>query len=504
MHNAVRTIPGLELPLAVWRRRKWLALLVFLTPLAGTAGAIRVMPSIYESTATVLVERQRAPERLVGPSAASELETRLRTVSEQILSRSQLEQVITQFDLYPDLRRRTTPEMVVERMRRDIQLQFKEVRQSTGLDATIAFALRYRGRDPETVAQVTNALAALYVSENARMRAQQTTGATEILAAQLADVKRQIEEQERRIGDFKTRHTGDLPEQQAANLAALERLNAQVRVVIDRELRAQERRDELVRRETEIPTSAGDTIAARLAKLRQDLATLRIQYTEEHPEVARVKQEIAALESQLAAQGNKHSVPMEDPVVRQLKVSRAAAEAELTALSKEEQTLRRAIATYEQRIENAPRMERELQQLSRDYAGTRELYQTLLQRYENAKLAERIDQGTQGEQFTILDSAVASPQPVAPKRFRLLLMGLMVSFGAAVGAAMLAEALDTSFHSVDDVRAFTRVPVLVSIPPIVTAADLRWRRLKFGLVTCGVALGATGILAATSFLMRLL
>ena len=500
MPHPVRTMPGLEMPLAIWHRRKWLALLVFLTPLTATVGAVRSMPNTYESSTTVLVQPQVAPERLVGPSASGEVETRLRTISEQILSRSRLLELITQFDLYPDLRRRASPEAVVERMRRDIQLQFKEVRESSGRDATIAFSLKYRGRDPEVVAQVTNALAAFYVKENARISEQQATGTTVFLSVQLEEVKRQLEDQERRISDFKQRHSGELPDQQAANLAALERLNLQLRSISDRQLRALERRDELAKRAADDP-AAVDAVAARLATLRQDLARLRTQFTDEHPDVIRVKQEIATLESQLAAQGGKRATP-DDLAARQLRDSRAAVETELTALRSEEQTLRRTISTYEQRIENAPRLEREFQQLSRDYAGAKELYATLLQRYENAKIAGRMEQGIHGDQFTILDPALVSREPVAPKRLRLLLMGLMVSAGAAAGAAVVAEALDTSFHTADDVRAFTSVPVLVSIPPITTVADLRRRRVLFGLAMVGAGLGMTAIVAASSYLGR--
>jgi polysaccharide biosynthesis transport protein len=501
MQNALRATSGLEMLFAVWHRRKWLGLVVFLIPLTATAGAVRSLPNTYESSATVLVEPQGTPgPRLVGPSATGELETRLRTISEQILSRSRLLEIINQFDLYPDLRRRASPEAVVERMRRDIQLQFKEARESTGREATIAFSLKYRGRDPEIVAQVTNALAAFYVKENARISEQQATGTTAFLQAQVEEVKRQLEDQERRISDFKQSHSGELPDEQAANLAALERFNSQIRVVSDRELRAVERRDELAKRAAEDP-AASDPVAARLATLRQDLARLRTQFTDEHPDVIRVKQEIATLEKQLALQGGKPATPA-DPAARQLRDARAAVEAELTALRSEEQALRRAISTYEQRIENAPRLERELQQLSRDYAGTKELYATLLQRYENARIAGRMDQGIHGDQFTILDPALVSREPVAPKRLRLLLMGLMLSVGAAVGAAVVAEALDTSFHSADDLRAFTSVPVLVSIPPITTAADLRRRRFLVGLAAFGVGLGMTAIVAASSFLGR--
>lgn len=489
---------GLEVALAVWHRRKWLALLVFMLPFAAIVGATRTLPSIYESTATVLVERRQMPQGLVGTSPG-ELETRLRTVSQQILSRSRLYELITRFDLYPEMRVSETQETVVEQMREDVALEFKEVRDPTGQGATIAFSLRYRGRDPDTVAQVTNALAALYVEENARIRERQTATTTEFLRVQLEDARQQLEVQERQMNEFKERYIGQLPEQQAANLAALERLNAQLLVISDKELRAMERRDALTKQLAELP-GTGDTIALRLAKLRQELADLRTQYTDEHPDVVRMKQEIAALERELAAGGAKRTA--EDPAARKLRNAIAAAEAELAALRSQEQALRRAIATYEQRVENAPRREQELHQLSRDYAAVKERYQSLLQRYEDAQLAERIDQRLQDEQFTILDPAVAAERPVAPRRIRILLMGLMIAMGVAVGAALLTETRDTSFHTVDDVRAFTSVPVLVSIPPIITETDARWRRQKFGLAVLAAGLGAAGVGVASAYLAR--
>src|SRR2546425_509020 len=502
MQTVVRTSSGLEVALAVWHRRKWLASLVFLVPFSAFAGATRTLPAVYESTATVLVEHQLIPERLAGPSAADELETRLRSVSQQILSRSRLYALITQFDLYPEQRAQMTPEMVAERMRRDIEIDFNAVRDTSGRDATIAFSLNYRGRDPEVVAQVTNALAALFVEENTRMREQQTAGTTAFLEAQLADAKRQLEVEEQRMGQFKDRYLGELPEQQATNLAALERLNTQLRVISDRELRAIERRNDLTKQLAESPGGgAADSPAARLGKLRLELADLRTRYTDEHPEVVRVRDEIAALQRQLAA-GGGNPTPTPASSAPDIQNNLAEVDKELATLRSQEQTLQRAIASYEQRGEKAPRREQELQQISRDYNTSKELYQSLLQRYEDAQLAERMQQRLQGDQFRVLDPAVPSRQPVAPHRIRLLLMGLMLSMGGAAGVVLLAETRDTSFHTVDDVRTFTSVPVLISVPPIFTLADARRRRLQLSLAALATALGAAGIIAASSYLAR--
>jgi polysaccharide chain length determinant protein (PEP-CTERM system associated) len=498
--NGVQRVSGPEWAQAVWRRRKWLALLVFVAFVSATVGVTRNLPDVYESAATVLVEHQQVPQSVAGPTGngetlvrLNELETWLRAIIQHLLSRSRLSEMIARFDLYPELRRRATAEAIAERMRQDIQFQFKGVRQPTGQDATIAFSLSYRGHDPDTVARVANALAALYVEENARMREEQTAGTAEFLRGQVETAQRQLAQQEQRIRGFKTRHNGELPEQEAANLTALGQLNQQLIVT-------RQRRDVLARQQLELPGVAGDTLSARLAKLHQDLADLRTRYTDAHPEVARVKEEIAALERHLAAGGGTRAAAQDstggplqkDPVV----------EVELAALRGDEQGLRRQIADYEQRIANTPLVGQELQQLTRDYGGADQLYQTLLQRYEGAQLDARMGQHLQGDQFRILDPAVASRQPVAPNRSLIRLIGLLVSVGAAVGAAHLAELSDTSFHRVDDLRAFTGIPVLASIPPIVTAADLLRRRRRVGLTVLAAALGIAAIVSASSHLAR--
>jgi len=293
---------------------------------------------------------------------------------------------------------------------------------------------------------------------------------------------------------FKRRYIGELPEQQAVNLAALERITERVHEITTE-------RDQLTRQLGATPTVAGvpvDTVASRLFKLREQLADLRTRFTDEYPSVMLVKQEIADLERQRTANPSKPPAaaavdPPADPP--------AAASVELTALGNEEQLLRREVAAYEQRVENAPLREQELQQITQDYTVASELYLSLLQRYQSAFLTERMNM--QDEQFRILDPALVSRQPVAPNRLRLLLMGLMLSLGAAGGTALLAEVNDTSFHTVDDVRAFTSVPVLVSIPLIATPEDTRRRRLRSGLATLGVTLGVAAVFGVTSYLIRL-
>src|SRR5688572_710935 len=234
-----------DFALAVWQRRKWLALLVCGAVLSGVVTVARALPDVYRSTATVLVERQQVSEAFVRPSVTAELETRIQTIHKQIMSRERLTRVITQFDLYPELRRGAPIDAIVERMRREVKLGLNGVEQMSGRMATIAFSVSYSGRDPVTVAEVVNTLVASYVNENTRSRERQAARTADFLKTQLDAIKQEVDEQERRSGQFKLRYTPELPQQMGANLAALERLNTQLRLNGEYQLRALERRERL-------------------------------------------------------------------------------------------------------------------------------------------------------------------------------------------------------------------------------------------------------------------
>ena len=502
---------------AAWNRRKWLALVVFALPFAAAISLIFSMPPLYRSTASVLVERQQVPEAFVRPTVTSDVETRLRTISQEALSRSRLDALITRFGLYADLRKSRSNEEVVERMRSDIRLDFRgtDVRMRS---ATIAFAISYRGPDPDTVAQVTNTLASFYIEENLKNRERQATGTADFLKGQVAETRKKLDELETRMSEFRKRYLGELPQQMPANLAALEALHAQLRLNSDNQLRAGERRENLKAQLAEAASmpqlfgaqagSAPDTQpiyetrAQRLGRLKLDLTTALANYTEAHPTVMRLRREIQALEratDEPAAKDAGSALPA-TPYTLRLKESLQVIEAEIKILKAEEQRLRTGIAAYQARVENTPRREQEFQELSRDYESAKQLYDSLGKRYEEAQLAESMEQRQKGERFRILDPAIASQIPAAPNRLRLFIVSLVLSLGLAGGALVLAEILDTSFHSATELRDFSIVPVLVSIPKIVTDADRQRQQQRFRLAAAGTMLGLVLIAGASYFI----
>jgi polysaccharide chain length determinant protein (PEP-CTERM system associated) len=484
--------------LDVWSRRKWLGIVVFAATLVAGVTAARYVPNVYEATATVLVE-----EPQTDLAAASRLDRRLQQITQEIQSRARLEQLIQAYGLYPQLRRRYPAEIAVQRMRRDIRTEFKAPPVAGGAASTLAFAITYRAAKAETTARVANALAAFYLEEDVKLRGRKAGEAVQVLKEQLDDVTRKLQEQRQKMGAYPIDSPADLPQQTSVDLAALGRLHADLRSTSDERLRALDRRNDILRRLAEAESTgpaAAVEAPTRLARLKGELADLRRRFSDKYPDVIRLQAEIAALEEQGAAEkpAAAATVPVvQSAAITRMKESLAEVDAEIGKLKSDEESFRTEVATYTQRIDSAPQRQRALEEVSRDYQATRDTYDSLRRRYEQARLDD-VAEGSSGDpRFRILDAAVVPTGAAAPNRLMLLGMAVAAALGLSMGAIALSEHLDTSFHAVDDVAAFASVPVLASIPRIVTEGDRRRQRLRFGVATLTVLMGL--LLVATTF-----
>jgi uncharacterized protein involved in exopolysaccharide biosynthesis len=230
--------------------------------------------------------------------------------------------------------------------------------------------------------------------------------------------------------------------------------------------------------------------------MKRDLKMLEGQFTSRHPDVIRMKTEIAAAEREqqdallrqrqagqkeaagaaaaAAAAANPTALDARKKAIQNLDL-------ELDRLKKEEADLRQNISNIETRLEGVPERQQEFGRLTRDYNAAKDLYDSLLKRFDDAQLASSMETESQGERFRILEPALPPSSPVAPNRNRLMIMGIILAFIVAAGAALMAEQFDSTFHSIDALREFTRVPVLGAVSPIapVTAG----RTVKFALAT---------------------
>jgi uncharacterized protein involved in exopolysaccharide biosynthesis len=246
--------------------------------------------------------------------------------------------------------------------------------------------------------------------------------------------------------------------------------------------------------------------AMRVERLNRELSVALGRYTELHPTVERLRAQLADAEREVRqprADGSSSrrdtAALAEIPYVRSLREQQRAAEAELRVLKEREQRMRADIAVYRARIDNTPRREQEFLDLSRDYDATKTHYQSLLKKQKEAQVAESMEQRQKGEQFRLVDPAIASTIAAAPNRLRLLALGVALSAGLAAALVMLAEFLNTSFHTADELRALGGgVPVLARIPWIVTEADAKRQRQRFNMGVAAVAV-ALIVVAGVSF-----
>jgi protein tyrosine kinase modulator len=472
---------------AIWARRKYLALGVLAATLAAALTVVLAMPGIYRATATVLVARPEMTTSSTRAALTGELEARLNRIGEEILSRSRLEQLLNRYDLYGP-HTKDDMEQSATRFRRDVRVDMRGIDPVQGRGTTIAFAITVRGRDPKMVADVANELAAFYVAENSTIRERRANESLQDVKREVDDAQARLDEQDRRTNEFKRRNMGQLPEQVAANLSMLERLNAQLALNNHNQVVAMERRTAMRRpgdSEMQVAASPEEALHMRLNQLNFDLAKLQRTYSDKYPDVILTKQEIENTKKQLAELGpsaGKSSAP-------KAAAPPHAMDSELAGLKAEDQRLRQMIAAYQSRVEIAPEREQELQQLSRDYRASREISDAALKRYHDAQAAVDVERRRAREEFQVLESAVAPREPAAPNRPKLVLLGVALACAATAAIVMLAEQLDTSFHGVDDLRSFSKLPVLVTIPEITTRADRTRRRWRWRLAASAGVVG---------------
>lgn len=483
----IENIPMIDRAVDQWRRRKWLLIVSFLSVFTVAVCLIAALPPLYRASTTILFSQDDIAESLLETGATNELELRLGAIRQAVMSRSRLQEVIDAFDLYAPMKDSASPESMINRFRSDIRIdQQASTEPQWGQHSTYAITISYQDWDPERVAPVANELAARFMAENERIRTSQAARKTAFVREELAAAKARFEAEERRINDFKNAHMGELPEQQAFNMATLDRLNSELRLNGERQVHLLERRDGALPGAAESGAGVGVTGLTgirRLEWLKRDLAERETRLTANHPDIIRLQAEIESLTQALAApdagedgQGNRQRDS------QRLRQDPADLEGELKALRREEGRLRAEIAGLVRTLEGTPRIEQELARFAYEFETAGDEYLVMQKHYQNAYLAESLET-RKNQQVRIIEMAIPPDGPVAPNRPRLVFLGFVLAVGFAGAALLLAEKLDRSFHSIAEIRRFTTLPVLASIPRVRTPGD-EWRgRARFGLLS---------------------
>jgi polysaccharide chain length determinant protein (PEP-CTERM system associated) len=481
-------------------QRRWLVLVPFALGVAAAPILARFAPERYRSEALILVIPQQVPDSYVKSTVSETVEQRLPAITDQILSRSRLEQIIQEMNLYKAERSRDVMENVVQTMRRDVTTN------AVGKEVN-SFRVSYVSLNPETARKVTERLASLYIDQNMRDRASQSASTSQFLGTQLEEAKRRLIEQEKKLEAYRKGHAGQLPSQLQGNLQAIQNANLQLQSLNESTNRAQERRLLIERQIADTqavplppapPSSATTadapaslTTAQQLDLARARLATLLQHYTPEHPEVVSLQRTIAELATRLQSETptSVTDVIPEKPIttaeatqrkkILDLQAELAVIDHQLAANHDEEARLKQTITAYQAKVDVVPTRESELVELTRDYATLQTQYSSLLVKREDSVIAANLEQRQIGEQFRLLDTASLPERPYN----QVQRVGTMAS-GAAAGLVFgllivgLLEYRDSSFKREDEVLKVLSLPVLALIPVMSSGRELQAARRR--------------------------
>ena len=464
-------------------RRKWYFIVPFvLISMAAIAYALYA-PNIYRASTLILVEPQKVPSSYVKATVTEDIESQLRTITEQIMSRSYLEKIINEFDLYPEMRKKLPLQSVIERMRKCIDVRVRKGR---------VFTVSFEDQNPVIAMKVTNRLASLFIEGNLKVREERAEGTLVFLEKELERVRKLLKQQEKKVSEFRAEHLGVLPEQLEANLRTLDRLQLQLQSNGEALKAAEETRRMLQQQLSQMqtmpmitvdePTSGEEVVSesSSLSELKAKLKKLRLRYTEKHPEVVRLKRLIAQMENEEKSneaneegsnneEGSKETSANEEPLwASQIEAQLAQLDAELSQLKNERKRLKSEIKEYERRVEITPKVEQQLKELSRGYEVTQKEYQSLLDKKLQAELAANMERKQKGERFKVLDQAKIPERPFKPNRQKIILFGVFLGMAIGGGLVGLVEYLDHSFYKIEDLEQFTSISVIACIPKIKT------------------------------------
>ena len=483
-------------------RRRWWILVPTLLIGASTVALVSKLPKTYRSETLILVDPQKVPPDFVKATVTTDVNSRLQIISQEILSRTHLQRIIDEFGLYRDESKTDkamrwllnqgsrTQEEIINEMRKDIAVEIvaDDQAQHDTHRALGAFRISYEGENPALVQQVTREIASLFIDENEKVREQQAEGTTHFIDDELEAARKDLDDQQRRVRDFKASHMGSLPEQSTANLQYLSQLQTSLQVNSEALARAEEegtyQKSLLAVVERQISDNKTGGIAApqiesqvqtQLELKREELRIAQQKYRPQHPDVIQLKEEVSALEK-LAAEPIKNSsstrvasgataVATTDQLVpAQIRGQIAELSDEVKRRSAQQAAIEGEIKQLQSREQSMPTVEEQMSELDRDYQTSKLNYDSLLEKKNASAMAAEMERRAEGEQFRVLDPASFPEKPFKPNVEQLALVGVFGGVFVGCGLAMFMELKDKSINSAKDASFYLTQPVLASLP----------------------------------------
>jgi polysaccharide chain length determinant protein (PEP-CTERM system associated) len=429
---------------ALWRR-KALVSAIAVGVFAVGATFVASLPNVYTSTAVVRVEPQRPTPEMVQRTVSELIEQRLLTVRQELLARPVMQRAIEELNLYPELVQKKGMDAAVERMRKDLEVK---------VEGENAFELTYASRDPQVAAQVANRLPAIFAEETLKLRQAQASRATQLFTEEMDSLAKSVSAWERRIAQFKVDHMGELPEQMEMNMRGLERISQELQTKSEELRVAETRRSDLARARNAADSEAGRLEAAENG-LTRSLVAARTSWTEDHPEVKRLSNELDTMSvKRKEAEGRLTAERLERTRVASL----------IEAIQGEMRDLQKQAEMYQKRLDNTPKWAHELAVMNRDYDIARTKYQSVVSRKVEAEIAEELEAKSSKSLFNVISPAGVPVAAAKPDRFGGMLIVALLALGLGVLTAVVLEMRDDSFRDGHELRERLTLPVLAVVP----------------------------------------
>lgn len=464
----------------ILRRRWWIIIPFCLTIIVGIILAF-TLPKYYEAETLILIQPPKVAVNYIQPVVSTDIDSRLEAFSRQILSRSNLERIMKDFNMYtePKYGLLFVEDKIADmRKRISVNLMRRESPTKWALGNAYAFSISFRGKEPEKVMKVTNALASYFIDENIRFRKTEAIGTSNFLDEELIPIREDLVAKEKIMKEYREKYMGELPEQLGSNLNMLTRLQEQLKVKQTGLLDAQNKMAMIMDQINEGALLFGQGVTVTgdgrilsdfekpisLEQAKAMLSYLETRYTSKHPDIIRIKKIISDLEKN--KQNNKDTSDVSQYIPPNAKMEVEQIKVNINTLTTDVSNLKSQIREYEKRIENTPKREQELKSLERDYNNIRASYNMMLNKKLEAEVSVNMEKKQKGEKFQILDPARLPEKPVFPNMKILFLLALVAGPNIGLGLVFLLEYLDTSFRSPKDIESDVGFPVLATIPVI--------------------------------------
>jgi polysaccharide chain length determinant protein (PEP-CTERM system associated) len=471
-------------------RRRWVLITVLTLVGAPLAyGVSRLLPNRYKSQTLVLIEPPTVPTDFVKPVITTEINERLASMQEEILSRTRLEPIIHQYGLYSGDVNRVPPDALVARLQKDIEITPVQPMAETRAQELPGFHIIVTLDNPQTAQEVCSAVTHMFIEESIRLRQQRSEDTTQFLAQQLVDAKAKLDEQDSRLAAFKSRYIGSLPDEEQGNLNLLMGLTSQLDAATQALARAQQDKSfaesmlaqQVGAWQASQSGTSPQTMDTQLTALQTQLVNLQARYTDDYPDVVKTKNEIAVLQKKIADtdspkasnDGRPPKTASEPTQIAQLRAEVHTTDQVIAEKTKEQTKIQQEIKVYQDRVQSSPAVEQQYKELTRDYQTALDFYNDLLKKRDQSTMATDLERHQQGEQFKILDPANLPDQPSFPNRPAFALGGLGGGLALGLAIAFLLESRDTSFRTEKDVEFALRLPVLAMVPSIEQLLDTK-------------------------------